>query len=277
MIAAAHHEIGGAVGYVEDAGAGRPVLCLHSAGQNGVQWREVLRRLPAHGYRVIVPDLPGHGRSDALAGGAVTDLGTYAGWLATLLARLDVAHPIVVGCSIGGKLALELALDRDVAPAAVVAMAADAHNTRLSQRSLTRSLEDAASPSRGDRTYYGTLASVGGDVAPERATAIAAMHRREDPVVSTADLIAWTAHDLRDRIGEITCPVRLVAGAEDFWIDLRDTRWTAERIPGCRYDELAGVGHYPMEEIDGFPELLAGWLAELTSDAEGPRAWTASR
>ncbi|QEC47048.1 alpha/beta hydrolase [Baekduia soli] len=263
MIRAEYHEIDGAVGFAEVAGDGPPVLCLHTAGQTGAQWREVLHALPAHGYRVIAPDLPGHGRSESPLGGPVRDLRRHGRWLAVLLHRLGAQHPFVVGCSIGGKLALELALDPGVAPRGVVAMAADAHNRRLSVRGLERSLEDAASPSRSDRTYLGTLACVGRAVGPERAARIAAMHRREDPVVSAADLIAWTSHDLRDRLGAIACPVRLVAGEDDFWIDLADTRWAAGRIPGAAYEELAGVGHYPMEEIEGFPELLATWLRAL--------------
>lgn len=268
MIGAEHHEIDGALGFVELAGAGTPVLCLHSAGQSGVQWRAVLRELPAHGYRVIVPDLPGHGRSDNAVGGPVADLREYSSWVAELLRRLDVQRPLVVGCSIGGKIALELAADRAVAPRGVVAMAADARNTRLSARGLRRGLEDAAAPSRADRTYLGTLACVGASVPAERAEAIAAMHRREDPIVSTMDLIGWAEHDLSTRLARIECPVRLVAGEDDFWIDAGDVAAAASRIPECVHQSLPGVGHYPMEEIAGFPRVLAGWLAELEQRAE---------
>ncbi|HEY4094529.1 MAG TPA: alpha/beta hydrolase [Baekduia sp.] len=276
MIAAEYHEIDGAQAYVELAGPadGVPLLCVHTAGQGGVQWRDVLRELPAHGYRVIVPDLPGHGRSDLPLDGPIEDLGRYAAWLRELLARLGIAQPLVVGCSIGGKIALDLAASGAVRGA--VAMAADAHNRRLSVNGLRRGLEDAASPSRGDRTYLGTLASVGRTVSAERAHRIATMHRREDPVVSTTDLIAWTAHDLRDRLAGIACPVRLVAGEDDFWLDLPDVVWTASQIPGCTYDQIAGIGHYPMEEIEGFPELLAGWLAALSPNPQEER-WTTSK
>lgn len=268
MIAAEYHEIDGALGFVELAGAGPPVLCLHSAGQSGVQWRAVLRELPGHGYRAIVPDLPGHGRSDNAVTGPVADLRDYASWLAELLRRLDVERPLVVGCSIGGKIALELAADPDVAARGVVAMAADARNSRLSARALRRGLEDAAAPSRSDRTYLGTLACVGARVPAERAAAIAALHRREDPVVTTSDLIGWAEHDLRERLALIASPVRLVAGEDDFWIDAAEVAATAAGIPDCRHESLPGVGHYPMEEIDDFPRVLADWLGEFERRAE---------
>jgi pimeloyl-ACP methyl ester carboxylesterase len=267
MIHAEHHEIDGGVGFVEVSGEGSPVLLIHSAGQSGLQWRTTLRELPRHGYRVIVPDLPGHGRSDGRPAGPVADLGEYAAWLAELLRRLDATRPLVVGCSIGGKLALELGADRSVDPGGVVAMAADAYNRRLSVGGLRRSLEDAASPSRTDRTYLGTLACLGRSVPTARAAAIAEAHRREDPLVTTADLIAWTAHDLRSRLRDIRCPVRLVAGEDDFWIDMADVEWAAGVIGDCVLDRLPRVGHYPMEEIAGFPALLAGWLGDLQARA----------
>lgn len=256
-------EIDGRTGFVEAAGDGHPVLCVHTAGQSGVQWRRTLAGLPAYGYRVIVPDLPGHGRSDEPAGGPVTDLGAYRDWLLRVATELGADRFHVVGCSIGGKITLDLAASAPDRVTAAVAMAADARNAKWSVRSLERSLEDVSSPSRMDRTYYGTLAAVGADVPAARAAEIARMHRREDPVISASDLIGWTRHDLRDRLGAIASPLRLVAGADDFWIDVPGVEETARAIPGCRLDVLPGVGHYPMEELDDFPAVLAGWLAEL--------------
>jgi pimeloyl-ACP methyl ester carboxylesterase len=129
-------------------------------------------------------------------------------------------------------------------------------------RGLRRELVDVAAPARGDRTYLGTLAVVGRSVRPDRAALIATMHRREDPVVTVSDLIGWATHDLRDRLPLIGCPVRLAVGTDDLWVDVERVRWAAGRIPGARLTVLDGVGHYPMEEIDGFAGVLAGWLAE---------------
>lgn len=259
-----HVDIDGRVAFVERAGDGPPVLCVHSAGQTGVQWRGVLRELPAHGYQPVVVDLPGHGRSDGAAGGPVRDLTVYRDWCLRLMDQLGLDRPFLVGCSIGGKIVLDMAAT--AAPPAlrgVVAMAADAANRRLSARQLELSLEDAAAPSRTDRTYYGTLAVCGRAVEPRRATAIAEMHRREDPVVTTSDLIGWTEHDLRDRLADIACPVRLVVGEDDFWVESDDAEWASRQIAACRFEVLARIGHYPMEEIEGFGQRLASWLDEL--------------
>ncbi|GAA4930576.1 pimeloyl-ACP methyl ester carboxylesterase [Actinomycetospora succinea] len=260
--------LGGALAFVEQHGdeGAPPVLCLHTAGQSGVQWRHVAPALAARGYRVVVPDLPGHGRSEPAPGGPVTDLGTYADWCLALVDRLGLERPAVVGCSIGGKIALDVAVRASDRLAAVVAMAADAHTGgRPSVRGLRRELSDVAAPSRTDRTYLGTLAVVGRDVPRERAELIATMHRREDPAVSTSDLLGWATHDLRDALPGITCPAHLVVGDDDLWLDVARVRAAAASVPGARCTVLAGIGHYPMEEVADFDAVLDGWLTELTA------------
>lgn len=276
MIQVEHHELGGGIGHVEVAGEGQPLLCIHTAGQTALQWRDVLREMPGHGYRVIVPDLPGHGRSDLLPGGPVRDLDAYRDWLVELLERMAATDALVVGCSIGGKVALALAADLRLQVRGAVAMAADARNARLSVSGLEIGLEDAASPSRSDRTFYGTLGCIGRRVPDDRAAAIAARHRREDPQVSTCDLIGWTTHDMRDRLAQIACPVHLVVGDDDFWLDAADAEWAATQIAGGSFELLEGVGHYPMEELAEFPQLLLGWLDAL-SDGERRSEWTTSK
>lgn len=253
--------------FVEEHGTGAPVLCLHTAGQSGVQWRHVSGGLAARGFHVVVPDLPGHGRSEPAPGGPVTDLGDYAEWCLELLTALGFRRAYVVGCSIGGKIALDLACRASDRLTGVIAMAADAWTGGSpAERGLRRELSDVAAPSRADRTHLGTLAVVGRSVPAERAELIATMHRREDPAVSTCDLIGWTRHDLRARLCRIACPAHLVVGRDDLWLDPQRVRWAADRIAGARYTLLDGIGHYPMEEIDGFDEVLAGWLVELGSE-----------
>jgi pimeloyl-ACP methyl ester carboxylesterase len=258
-----YRDIGGVHTFVEEHGSGAPVLLLHTAGQSGVQWRHIAPALAARGFRVVVPDLPGHGRSEPAPDGPVTDLGWYARWLVPLVEELG--RPSVVGCSIGGKITLDLATR--VPLAGIVAMAADAWTGGWpSEWGLRRELADVAAPSRTDRTELGTLAVVGGAVPTERRRLIATMHRREDPAVSTSDLIGWTTHDLRERLGDIACPAHLVVGADDLWVPADGVRAAAAGIPGARCTVLDGIGHYPMEEIEGFDAVLAGWLAELGSE-----------
>ncbi|QGK71003.1 alpha/beta fold hydrolase [Allosaccharopolyspora coralli] len=263
MIEARYLTVDSCLSYVELAGSGPPVLLVHTAGQSGVQWRHTTGALAERGYRVIAPDLPGHGRSEPAPGGAVDDLGVYARWLRNLLDALEVHDPWIVGCSIGGKIALDLAARMADEARGVVAMAAEPMPGEISAAGLRRELEDVAAASRTDRTYLGTLAVVGRDVDPARAELIARMHRREDPEVSTSDLLGWAAHDLTDTLSSITCPARLVIGEDDLWVNSERARRAAEHLPDARCTVLPGIGHYPMEEIVDFPTVLDGWLGEL--------------
>lgn len=268
MIEARYLEIGGSLSYVEIAGDGPAVLCVHTAGQSGVQWRHTTRALAELGYRVVVPDLPGHGRSEPATGGPVDDLGVYAEWLRALVDVLGLDRPYVVGCSIGGKIALDLAIRCGSELSGAVAMAAEAGGGSVKVSGLRRELEDVAAASRTDRTHLGTLAVVGSSLTAERAELIAQMHRREDPAVSTSDLIGWGTHDVRAQLSSITCPTHLVAGGDDLWVDAGRVRSTASRIPGARCTVLPGIGHYPMEEIVGFADVLHGWLGELADSGQ---------
>lgn len=268
MMRAQYLQIGGADGFVEQWGDGRPVLCIHTAGQSGVQWRHAARGLAQLGYRVVVPDLPGHGRSDPAPQGPIRDLRRYGAWCEQLIDALGLEMPYVVGCSIGGKIGLDLAIRRGRRLSGVLAMAADgglpAAAGAAMARGLERELEDSAAPSRSDRTYLGTLAVVGGSVAPLRAQHIATMHRREDPLVSNSDLIGWALFDCMGELPGIACPVHLVAGQDDLWLDAARVQQTAERIPNASATLLAGIGHYPMEELGDAAQRIAEWLRDMS-------------
>lgn len=256
-------EVRGAEVYVEISGEGPSVFCIHTAGQSGVQYRRLIQELPALGYQVVVIDLPGHGRSLPAPEGPIEDLHEYAEYCWATMVKLELTMPFVVGCSIGGKIALDLGVHHGEALAGVVAMEAEAYSGVLSVRGLRRSMSDVASPSQGDRTFFGTLASVGTTLPSEQAHEIALMHRREDNIVTSSDLIGWTTHDLREHLGAVTCPVLVVAGADDFWIRRASVEATAQMMPLGEFVHLDGVGHYPMEEIDEFSSVLLGWLEAL--------------
>jgi len=92
-------------------GAGEPLLLIHGLGSSGADWAFQLPVLE-HGFHVIVPDLPGSGHSDPPTGRY-----TVAGFAETLWALLDelgLAHANIVGFSLGGAVALEMALQRPV-------------------------------------------------------------------------------------------------------------------------------------------------------------------
>lgn len=92
--------------FVREEGAGDPIVLLHGFPQTGECWRAVADRL-AKRYRVLVPDLPGFGRSGPPPR---YEAGSVAGVLATFLDELDASPATIVGHDWGGSLAFALAL-----------------------------------------------------------------------------------------------------------------------------------------------------------------------
>ena len=75
-------------------------VLVHGAAHGAWCWDEVVKRLEAHGHRVVAPDLPGHGRRAAEVGRA--SVATYAAAVADAMAREGISRGIVVGHSMGG-------------------------------------------------------------------------------------------------------------------------------------------------------------------------------
>lgn len=90
-------------------GSGDPVLLIHGLGSSGDDWAFQIGPLSEH-FRLIVPDLRGCGESQATPGRY--SIAQFAGDLWCLLDRLGIDRPMLVGFSMGGAVALEMALQR---------------------------------------------------------------------------------------------------------------------------------------------------------------------
>src|SRR5437762_10934815 len=100
--------------YFEEAGEGIPLVCLHTAGADGRQFRHLMNDADVtRHFRVVAFDMPWHGKSLPPIGWqdeeyALTTRG-YVALIRTFIAALGLTRPVVLGCSIGGKIVLELA------------------------------------------------------------------------------------------------------------------------------------------------------------------------
>src|SRR3979490_261146 len=102
--------------YVEEAGEGTPLLCLHTAGADGRQYRALMNdeRITRR-HRAIAFDMPWHGKSPPRSGwhNAESQLSPaqYPTRILEIMTALELDRPILIGCSIGGRIALHLALE----------------------------------------------------------------------------------------------------------------------------------------------------------------------
>ncbi|SAK92116.1 alpha/beta hydrolase fold protein [Caballeronia calidae] len=92
--------------------AERTVVCVHGVSRNGRDFDALAASLAAQGMRVIVPDLPGRGRSEWLAAPSHYTDRAYVRAMSTLIARLDVDQVDWVGTSLGGHIGMLVASER---------------------------------------------------------------------------------------------------------------------------------------------------------------------
>src|SRR5271154_4354403 len=102
--------------YFEEAGSGIPLVCLHTAGADGRQFRHLMTdtAITDH-YRVLAFDMPWHGKSTPPDGWEREEYRlttrSYTEAILAFCAALDLAKPAVLGCSIGGPIVLHLAIE----------------------------------------------------------------------------------------------------------------------------------------------------------------------
>lgn len=240
--------------YFEEAGQGIPLVCLHTAGADGRQFRHVLNdEAVTRHFRVLAFDMPWHGKSLPPAGWQDEEYRltteAYVDLILAFCAALGLERPVVLGCSIGGKIVLELAR---------------AHPERF--RALI-GLESAAyqAPWYDDTGWLHRPDVHGGEVAGALMSGLIAPQSPDEtrwetlwgymqggPGVFKGDLHFYRVDgDFRDRVGQIDttrCPLYLLTGEYDFSCTPEDTRLTAEKIPGARFTVMTEIGHFPMAE-----------------------------
>ena len=252
-----------------EAGRGRNVALLHGFGGSASNWTLVAPVLAGR-YRVLVPELPGHGGSSALPGPAET-LDPYADRIASLLDT----PAIVIGHSLGAVVALRLAARRpEVAAGLVLAGCAGiSSSTRRSQRALmlVSLIQPGKRLSRRRRAFsrnrllkrlaFGFVA-----VADPRAL---------DPAAAEGFLVGSGLHtdvrtagdalvrtDPRIDLESVRCPAMVLHGARDMQVPLRDAfEYTSRLRAPLRVIADCGhllIGERPAAVVAAIDDLLDG-------------------
>ena len=159
-------EINGFTMHFEDRGSGQPLLLLHGGMGIGADWRHVFPEDPA-GYRVIVPDLRGHGRSTNPAG--TFTFRQCAEDVLALLDHLGIARTNAIGMSMGAKTLLHVVTSRPDSVDAMVLVSATPRfppslATRLASSHARRSI-DCPTPRR---MRYASVTSMATNKSPRQ-------------------------------------------------------------------------------------------------------------
>jgi pimeloyl-ACP methyl ester carboxylesterase len=263
--------------YFEEAGTGIALVCLHTAGADAKQWRHVLTDAGiTRDFRVVAFDLPRHGKSLPPEGWQDEEyLLTTDAYVDTILAVCDALRldrPVVMGCSIGGKIVLHLALRHPERFRALIGIEA----------------ADYQAPWYDDTSWLHRPDVHGGEIGSALMSGlIAPQSPRESrwetlwgyaqgaPGVFRGDLHFYRAEgDLRGKVEGIDttrCPLYLLTGEYDFSCTPEDSRRTAAAIAGARFTVMKGLGHFPMsEDPAGFRRYLLPVLDEIRAHDRRP-------
>ncbi|MEU0789982.1 alpha/beta hydrolase [Amycolatopsis sp. NPDC005961] len=240
--------------YYEDAGAGPALLFLHGWGTSGRVWQSCLPDL-VRDHRVVTLDWRGCGRSDHPAEG-----NTIAGIVADVAAVIETLgiHPTVVGSSIGGIFATELALARPELVEHVVAVDSPGYWPGTGMLDKVHDLRERLVDDRAG-TFEGWVPNWVAGAAP----GLVAWTIRQlfDSGVHIDELFTeCTTYDPRPRLGDLKVPITYLHGELDAEIPLEVPRTCAAETPGARVHVLAGCGHLPHQEN---PRAFTAALLEI--------------
>jgi 2-succinyl-6-hydroxy-2,4-cyclohexadiene-1-carboxylate synthase len=256
---------------VAERGSGPAVLLLHGFTGSIAAW-DTLAPLLAERHRVLMVDLPGHGRTH-LPDPDLATVERSAADLAALLADLDAAPADVLGYSLGARVALRLAVAHPEVVGRLVLESPSAGIADPAARTARRRADDALA----DRIETEGIAAFVDDwernpvfashaaLPAERARHIRAMRLANDPAGLAASLRAagqGAMEPLHDRLAEVAAPTLVITGDLDT-VGRPRAGQVAAGIPGARLEVVDGAGHTPHDEQpEAFARLVSAFLQE---------------
>jgi pimeloyl-ACP methyl ester carboxylesterase len=241
--------------------ADAPSICfIHGAGFDHSVWVMPARYFARHGYNVVAPDLPGHGRT---AGPALSTIAEMADWLLELLDTTEIQQSILVGHSMGTLIALHIAANhpqrvRRMAllgtsipmpvGAALLAAAGDSDHAAID---MANTWSHAVSGELGVSAMPGTHNRVGGERWLERMR----------PEAYFADLNACNEFQIDP--AKVAAPTLVIAGSADRMTPPAAGRLVAQRLRNGTLCLLPGCGHAMLSEQ---PNRVLDALAQFVLD-----------
>jgi pimeloyl-ACP methyl ester carboxylesterase len=262
--------------YVE-RGTGPVVVLLHGFPLSKEMWRHQLDAL-AVGYRVIAPDLPGHGESPAPD--RIYEMDAMADEVVALLDRLGIVQPVVLGgLSMGGYVALALLRRHPERVRGLLLMdtraAADTPDAARMREETARGVLQSKSTSVMIETMvprlFGktTLEKHPGKIGP----ILAVMERTTPQGVAGALRGMAVRPDRRGELGEIAVPTLVLVGEDDVISPPAEAREIAAAIPGARIEVIPNAGHLaPYENPSAANAAIQSFLESLDAPDLAARA-----
>ncbi|MCX8204616.1 MAG: alpha/beta hydrolase [Candidatus Nezhaarchaeota archaeon] len=240
-----------------EAGVGPCSVLVHGALGSSFSWIYQLREAGRLGVRAVALDLPGHGGSQDLHGQACIE--DYAAVVKGFIRALGLERPLVIGHSMGGAVALSLAIsDPDLVGGLVLV------NTGARLRVMREILEGL------ERSYEETVVKLIAPLAfapsaPKWLVEASIKEMLKVPQrVAIRNFKACSLFDMRSRLSEVNAPTLIVAGSEDRLTPIKWAAYLHEGIKGSELRVVEGAGHVTMlEKHEVFNQILLSFTSRL--------------
>ena len=247
--------------YIEEAGQGIPLLCLHTAGSDGRQFRGLMNDARVtENFRVIAFDMPWHGKSSPPAGWQDEEYRLtsrdYVRMICEVADALALDKPVVMGCSIGGRIALYLAHQCPERFRAIIGLESSPHVAPYYDVSWLNRPDV-----HGGEVCAGVVSGLVAPTAPDEHRWETLWHYLQGgPGVFKGDLHFYKVDgDIRDKVDQIDgrkANLYLLTGEYDYSCTTEATLDIAKRT-GAEAIIMKGLGHFPMSED---PPLFVSYL-----------------
>jgi pimeloyl-ACP methyl ester carboxylesterase len=255
--------------FIGGRGRGRPLVLVHGLGGCAANWVDVAPLL-ARKRRVLVPELPGHGRSEPLA--AVPNLAVFADRIGLVAEREGIIPAAFVGHSLGAVVALRLALRRPEAVSALVLAAGAGISSATRRAKWALRILGIVGPRRFVAPWADSVAASSflrylvfgrwGASDPLILSTAAVDGFLEGTRLTTDSVSAARAvvtDDVRPHLGELHCPTYILWGAWDNQLPVQDAFDFARRL-GAPLRVIGDCGHLLIGER---PDLCASAIEEF--------------
>ncbi len=235
------------------------LLFIHGAGQSHATWRlqeDIFTNHPE--FNFIAIDLPGHGSSD---GSAFSTVEEYKDFVLEFIRRLELSEIILIGHSMGGGIAMLIAIENPEILRACILVATGA---KLSVAEQTLELV---------KSNYESFC----DISPQRMFAEDSPKELKQKFkiglldtgqhVCYQDLIACNDFNIINEVDKINLPTLIISASKDILTPLKYGKYLHQKIYASEFSQIKGSGHFIMQErAQEFNSVLTDFLNDLSSD-----------
>lgn len=226
----------------------KSIIFVHGAGGSGEKWSYQLSGID--GYNLIALDLPGHGRSE---GSPAEMISEYCEFIWSFVQALGIVQFFIAGHSMGGAIAMELAL---AYPKALIGLIIVDSGARLRVNPTTLEVL-----SKGEHPIENVKYSYSRKVSEEVLKQAAVEMKTVPTAVYLADFKACNGFNIMDRIHQINLPSLVICGEDDQLTPVKYSEYLASELGQSTFSIVKDAGHMAMlEKPDSVNKAMQDFL-----------------